>query len=52
MLCKGQSVECWTVKNQYKNKVSMSKMRMVHWMCGKTRQDKIRYDNFRERELG
>lgn len=31
------------------NKVSVAKMRMLHWLCGKTKQDKIRNDNIRER---
>jgi hypothetical protein len=35
--------ECWTVKNQHGNKVN--EMRMLCWMCGKTRWDKIRNVN-------
>jgi len=34
--------ECWTVKNQHKNKICVAKMRMVRWMCGKTKCDRIR----------
>jgi len=40
--------ECWEVKNQHENKTSLAGMRMLCWMCGKTRQDKIRNDNIRE----
>jgi hypothetical protein len=39
--------ECWTVKNQHENKISLAEMRMFGWMCGKTRQDKN--PNLRER---
>lgn len=36
-------------KNQHKNKISTSEMRMLHWMCGKTRHGRIRNDNIREK---
>lgn len=29
--------ECWAVKNQHENKLSIVEMRMLRWMCGKTR---------------
>lgn len=35
----------WEVKNQHKNKVSVAEVRMLRWVCGKTRRDKIRNDN-------
>ncbi|RZB67484.1 putative leucine-rich repeat receptor-like protein kinase isoform B [Glycine soja] len=41
--------ECWTVKSQHENKVGVAEMRMLRWMCGKTRQDKIRNEAIRER---
>ncbi|RZC05226.1 Protein RER1B isoform E [Glycine soja] len=41
--------ECWTVKSQHENKVGVTEMRMLRWMCGKTRQDKIRNEAIRER---
>jgi hypothetical protein len=41
--------ESWTVKNHHENKISLAEMRMFCWMCGKTRQDKIRNANHRER---
>jgi len=37
------------VKNQHENKISVAEKNMLHWMCGKTRCDKIRNDNIRER---
>ncbi|KAH1264626.1 Craniofacial development protein 2 [Glycine max] len=41
--------ECWAVKSQHENKVGVAKMRMLRWMCGKTRQDKIKNEAIRER---
>ncbi|RZB91510.1 Carbon catabolite repressor protein 4-like 2 isoform B [Glycine soja] len=42
--------ECWAVKSQHENKVGVAEMRMLRWMCGKTRQDKIRNEAIRERD--
>ncbi|RZC13746.1 DExH-box ATP-dependent RNA helicase DExH10 [Glycine soja] len=41
--------ECWAVKSQHENKVGVAEMRMLRWVCGKTRQDKIRNEAIRER---
>ncbi|RZC17970.1 Malignant T-cell-amplified sequence 1, partial [Glycine soja] len=41
--------KCWAVKSQHENKVGAAEMRMLRWMCGKTRQDKIRNEAIRER---
>ncbi|KAL5136130.1 Exportin-4 [Glycine soja] len=41
--------ECWAVKSQHENKVGVAEMRMLRWMCGKTRQDKIRNEAIRVR---
>ncbi|KAL5170118.1 Regulatory-associated protein of TOR 1 [Glycine soja] len=41
--------ECWAVKSQHENKVGVAEMRMLRWMCGKIRQDKIRNEAIRER---
>ncbi|KAL5141766.1 Metal tolerance protein 6 [Glycine soja] len=41
--------KCWAVKSQQENKVGVAEMRMLRWMCGKTRQDKIRNEAIRER---
>ena len=39
---------CWVVKTRHENNVSVTEMRMLCWMCGKIRQDKIRNNNIRE----
>ena len=41
--------QCWAVKNQNENKLSAAEMRMLHWICVKTRQDMIRNYNIKER---
>ncbi|KAL5168862.1 DnaJ subfamily C member 7 [Glycine soja] len=41
--------ECWAIKSQHETKVGVAEMRMLRWMCGKTRQDKIRNRAIRER---
>lgn len=38
----------WGVKNQHENKVSVLEMRMLRWLSGKIRRDKIRNDDIRE----
>jgi len=40
--------ECWAVKSQHENQVSVAEMRMLRWMSGKTRHDMIRNDVIRE----
>ncbi|KAG5606935.1 hypothetical protein H5410_028427 [Solanum commersonii] len=35
-------VECWPVKNAHVQKMHVAEMRMLRWMCGHTRSDKIR----------
>jgi len=40
--------ECWAVRNQHENKVSVAQMRMLRWLSGKTRHDRIRNDTIRE----
>ena len=41
--------DCWTVKSQHENQVSVAEMRMLCWMSGKTRHDRIRNDTIREK---
>lgn len=38
-------IKCWAVKNQHNKKVSVAEMRMLRWICGKTRDDRIRNEN-------
>jgi len=41
--------ECWAVKSQHESQVRVAEMRMLRWMSGKTRQDRIRNNTIRER---
>ena len=41
--------ECWAVKSQHETQVSVAEMRMLRWMSGKTRDDRIRNDTISER---
>ena len=40
--------ECWATMKQHVDKMSVAEMRMLKWMCGKTRQDKIRNECIQE----
>jgi len=42
-------LECQMVKNKHENKVSVAETRILRWMCSKTRWNRIRNDNIRER---
>ena len=35
-------IEYWAVKKQYVSKMNVVEMRMLRWMCGKIKRDKIR----------
>ncbi|XP_070057688.1 uncharacterized protein [Nicotiana tomentosiformis] len=41
--------ECWTVKKSHVQKMKVAEMRMLRWMCGHTRKDKIRNEVIREK---
>ncbi|KAG5627424.1 hypothetical protein H5410_012642 [Solanum commersonii] len=41
--------KCWSVKNAYVQKMHVAEMRMLRWMCGHTRSDKIRNEVIREK---
>ena len=45
-------VECWPSKKQYMHKIDVIEMRMLRWMCGKSRKDKIRNERFRDHFRG
>lgn len=39
--------ECWAIKGHQETKVGVAEMRMLRWMCGHTRKDRIRNDCIR-----
>ncbi|XP_009796009.2 uncharacterized protein [Nicotiana sylvestris] len=41
--------ECWPVKNSNIQKIKVAKMRMLRWMCGHTRLDKIHNKDIQKR---
>ena len=43
--------ECLAHKKQHIQKMSITEMRMLRWMCGKTRKDKVRNEDIR-RQVG
>ena len=38
---------CWANKKQHTQKISVTEIRMLRWMCGKTRMDKVRNEDIR-----
>lgn len=44
-------IECWTIKNQPENKVSVIKMKILCRIYGKTGYDKIRNGNIKESDV-
>jgi len=42
--------ECWAVKSQHENQVSVAEMRMLCWMNDKTTHDRIMNNTIRESE--
>jgi hypothetical protein len=41
--------ECWATKGQHIQKISVAEMRMLRWICGHTRKDKIINDDIRDK---
>ncbi|KAM2104272.1 hypothetical protein ACFX1T_002291 [Malus domestica] len=39
--------ECWAVKHQHVHQMGVAEMRMLRWICGHTRNDKIRNEDIR-----
>jgi hypothetical protein len=43
------SVECWATKEQHVQKMSVAEIRMLRWICGHTRKDRIRNDDIKDK---
>jgi acetone carboxylase gamma subunit len=41
--------ECWATKGQHVQKMSVTEMRMLRWICGHTINDRIRNDDVRNK---
>jgi hypothetical protein len=41
--------ECWAIKGQHIQKMSVAKIRMLCWICGHTRRDRIRNVDMRDK---
>jgi hypothetical protein len=41
--------EYWPTKRRYVQQLSVAEMRMLRWICGHTRRDRVRKDDIRER---
>ena len=41
--------ECWAVNGVHEHKVSVAEMKMLRWMSGHTRLDRIRNEDMREK---
>ena len=40
-------IECWVIKRYHAQKMSVAGIRMLRWMCGSTRRDKVRNEDIR-----
>ena len=41
--------ECWPTKRRHAQQISVAEMRMLRWICGHTRSDRVRNDDIRDR---
>jgi hypothetical protein len=41
--------ECWSTKRRHIQQLSVAEMRMLRWICGNTRSDRVQNDDIRER---
>ena len=41
--------ECWPTKRRHVQQLGVAEMRMLRWMCGHARKDRVRNDDIRDR---
>jgi hypothetical protein len=41
--------ECWSTKRRHVQQLSVAEMRMLRWICGNTRRDRVRNDDIHKR---
>jgi hypothetical protein len=41
--------KCWATKGQHVQNMSVAEMRMMRWICGHTKKDRIRNDDIRDK---
>ena len=41
--------KCWPVKKVFEQRIELTEMRMLRWMCCNTMMDRIRNQEFREK---
>jgi hypothetical protein len=41
--------ECWPNKRRHVQQLNIAEMRMLRWICGHTRRDRVQNDDIRER---
>jgi hypothetical protein len=42
-------LECWPTKRRHVQQLSVAEMRMLRWICGHTRRDRVRNEDIRDR---
>ena len=41
--------ECWPTQKRHVQQISVAEMRMLHWICGNTRRDRVQNEDIRDR---
>ena len=42
-------IECWPVEKIHEQKMELAEMRMLRWMCGNTKMNRIKNQGFKEK---